>query len=134
MDKLPISTNGKVDRNNLPAPEGDRTGSTGTFVAPRTETEETLAGIWQRLLGIDHIGVEENFFNLGGHSLLATRVISRVRDAFEIELPLRTLFEAPTIGALASRLETLRWAAEARNVTSAVELTGHEITLVEERF
>ena len=79
------------------------------FVAPENETEKTIAEIWQQLLGIQQVGLHDNFFELGGHSLLATQLISRLRKAFGVELPLRTMFEATTIAELAKRIQTLQW-------------------------
>jgi acyl carrier protein len=73
-------------------------------VAPRNAIEQALADMWQTLLGIDEVGVEDNFFRLGGHSLLATQLTSRVRDTFQVALPVRSLFEAPTVAALAKRI------------------------------
>ncbi|MBV9773170.1 MAG: amino acid adenylation domain-containing protein, partial [Gemmatimonadetes bacterium] len=105
LDALPRNVSGKVDRRALPAPEW---GAQERYVAPRTATEEVLAGIWAEVLGVEQVGVEESFFALGGHSLLATRVVSRVRQAFGVELPLRALFEAPTVATLAGRIEVLR--------------------------
>ncbi len=100
---MPLTPNGKLDRRALPAPESDRT-QTKEFVAPRNQTEELLAAIIADVLGIERVGVYDNFFEEGGHSLLATQVISRIRKAFDIALPLRALFEAPTIAELASRV------------------------------
>ncbi|HEX2201844.1 MAG TPA: non-ribosomal peptide synthase/polyketide synthase [Longimicrobium sp.] len=108
LDALPLTPNGKLDRKALPAPEF---GSAEAYVAPRTATEEVLAGLWAEVLRLDRLGVEESFFALGGHSLLATRVVSRVREVFGVELPLRALFEAPTVAALAERVEEARRAA-----------------------
>jgi acyl carrier protein len=106
IDKIPLTPNGKVNRRELPVPEFNDDAATASFVAPRTPVEETLAGIWCETLGVSQVGVESNFFNLGGHSLLATRVISQIREKFGVELPLRVLFESPTIAALAQHLDT----------------------------
>lgn len=83
-----------------------------TFIAPRTPTEQQIADIWAQLLKLEQIGIQDNFFEFGGHSLLATQVISRLRQVFGIELPLQTIFEAPTVGKLSERLETIRWASQ----------------------
>lgn len=99
----PLTPNGKVDRRALPAPEGGPVAGE-TFVAPRTADEEALAAIWADILGIAQVSVEDNFFELGGHSLLATQMMSRIRDTFQIEIPLRTLFESPTIALLAAAI------------------------------
>ncbi|HEV2148332.1 MAG TPA: amino acid adenylation domain-containing protein [Longimicrobiaceae bacterium] len=106
LEALPLTTSGKIDRKALPAPEGAESAEAG-YVAPRTPTEEVLAGIWGDVLGVERVGVEESFFELGGHSLLATRVASRVREAFGVELPLRALFEAPTVARLVERVDAL---------------------------
>jgi amino acid adenylation domain-containing protein len=104
LSALPLTPNGKVDRRALPAPDFQPELQL-SFVAPRTPIEEMLASIWADVLRIEIVGVHHNFFELGGHSLLATQVISRVRDTFAVELPLRSLFEAPTIAEFASRVE-----------------------------
>ncbi|MFY9557037.1 MAG: AMP-binding protein, partial [Blastocatellia bacterium] len=105
MEALPLTTTGKVDRRALPPPEQTRSELDESFVAPRTPTEEMLAGIWREILGIQNLGVQENFFDLGGHSLLATQVISRIRNVFNVEVPLRTLFASPTIAELAKHVD-----------------------------
>jgi acyl carrier protein len=102
LDQLPLTRNGKLDRSRLPAPAFDP--QQATFVAPRTPTEESLARIWSEILNVERIGVNDNFFSLGGHSLLATQVFSRMQDVFGLELPLRALFEAPTVAELAERV------------------------------
>ncbi|MEA2691483.1 MAG: hypothetical protein QOJ16_870, partial [Acidobacteriota bacterium] len=112
LPALPFTANGKVDRRALarlhPATAEATTGGEGSFAAPRTPVEELLAGIWEDLLGRERVGIDDGFFDLGGHSLLATRAISRVRQAFGVELPLRTLFEVPTIAGLAREIEIAR--------------------------
>ncbi|WP_158621682.1 non-ribosomal peptide synthetase [Corallococcus aberystwythensis] len=103
LEALPLNANGKVDRKALPEPESATSG--GTYVAPRTELEAKLAAIWAEVLRVPRVGVKDDFFALGGHSLLATQVVSRVRAETGAELPLRALFEAPSVEALASRIE-----------------------------
>jgi amino acid adenylation domain-containing protein/non-ribosomal peptide synthase protein (TIGR01720 family) len=104
LDALPLTSNGKVDRRALPAPEF-QSELQRSLVATRTPIEEMLASIWADVLLIELVGVHHNLFELGGHSLLAIQVISRVRDTFAVELPLRSLFEAPTIAEFASLVE-----------------------------
>ena len=108
LDSLPLTENGKVDRRALPAPDQSRPDLEGHFVAPRTPAEEILASIWTDVLRLEQAGIQDNFFELGGHSLSATRVVSRVRQVFGVELPLRALFETPTIEALAKTIENLK--------------------------
>ncbi|HEY2292939.1 MAG TPA: amino acid adenylation domain-containing protein, partial [Thermoanaerobaculia bacterium] len=102
LPALPLTPNGKLDWRALPAPrrEGAEIGA-----APRNLVEEQLAGLWADLLRLDRIGVHDDFFTLGGHSLLATQLVSRLREAFQVELPLRAVFEAPTIAGQAARIE-----------------------------
>ena len=110
LAQMPLTANGKVDRRALPAPEWS---GSGQYVGPRTPVEELLAGIWADVLQVEQVGVYDNFFELGGHSLLATQVMSRVRAVFQIELPLRALFEEPCLEALAARVEQQRSAGQA---------------------
>jgi amino acid adenylation domain-containing protein len=109
LDALPRTPHGKLDRRALPAPKG--VPAIDLYVAPGTPTEATVAEIWGELLKRDRVSIDDDFFELGGHSLVATRVVARLRDAFDVELPLRALFEASTVRALADRIEMIRWAA-----------------------
>ena len=101
LPEFPLTPNGKVDRQALPEPTQTRAEAGQEYVAPRNKTETQLAAICTDLLQVEQVGIDDNFFELGGHSLLATQFISRVRETFEVELPLRSLFEAPTFRQLA---------------------------------
>jgi amino acid adenylation domain-containing protein len=103
LDELPLTPNGKVDRKALPLPGSVR--SPDIIAAPETPTQELLVKIWAEMLYLGEVSVQDNFFHLGGHSLLATQLVSRIRDAFKIELPLRTVFEEPTVAELARRID-----------------------------
>ncbi|WP_245804403.1 amino acid adenylation domain-containing protein, partial [Andreprevotia lacus] len=102
LAQLPLTPNGKVDRKALPAPQF---AALQAHIAPLSETERVLAAIWAEVLGVPRVGVHDDFFALGGHSLLATQAMSKVRNRLQVELPLRTLFDAPTIAALAIRID-----------------------------
>ena len=108
LDALPRTPNGKVDRSVLPAPGRGRPELEGAFVAPSTATEEVLALIWAETLGLDRLGVHDNFLELGGHSLLAAQLVSRVLKAFRVELPLGSLLEAPTVADMAEVIDRRR--------------------------
>jgi len=103
LERLPLTPNGKVARAALPAPAAVR--GDAPFVAPRTPTEARLAAIWAGVLHLDAVGVADNFFDSGGHSLRAAQAVARIRDEFGIDLPLRRLFETPTVAALADLID-----------------------------
>ncbi len=109
LKRLPLTPSGKVDRQRLPAPA--QAGIEDSYEVPRTPDEEVMATIWAEVLQLDRIGRQDDFFDLGGHSLLATQVVSRIRDVFQVDMPVRTVFEASTIAALAHAIEAMRQAA-----------------------
>jgi acyl carrier protein len=100
LRELPLTSNGKVDKRALPEPGVERPEVGAKFEEARTAAEELTAGVWAEVLGVSRVGVEDNFFELGGHSLLATQVMSRIRKIFRVELPLRNLFQSPTVRGL----------------------------------
>ncbi|QRK05610.1 non-ribosomal peptide synthase/polyketide synthase [Archangium violaceum] len=118
LEALPLTPNGKVDRKALPAPEAEGTAREG-YVAPRTELELVVADIWAPLLK-QRVGALDNFFELGGHSLLAAQVATRLREVLQRELPLRVLFEAPTVAELAARLESMPGGHQGRQLSPLV--------------
>jgi hypothetical protein len=105
LERIPLTPNGKVDRRSLPAPGSERSEPEQEYVAPRTPTEEVLAGIWAEVLGLEKVGVHDDFFKIGGHSLLGTRLLGRVREAFAVDLQLHAVFEKPTVESLAQALD-----------------------------
>ncbi|HZI08637.1 MAG TPA: condensation domain-containing protein, partial [Archangium sp.] len=105
LESLPLTTSGKVDRKALPAPEGTDAAVSSEYAAPQTGTERRLAELWSEVLGVERVGLHDEFMALGGHSLLATQVMARIRASFGVELPLRSLFESATLKELARQLE-----------------------------
>ena len=123
LDALPLTPSGKVDRKALPTPDAEAV-TRKAYVAPRTPQEATVAGIWAEILKLDRVGVHDNFFELGGHSLLAMQMMARLREALGVELPLRSLFEAPSVAELARHVETATAAvtqAKSAQLSSIVE-------------
>ncbi|WP_242295072.1 condensation domain-containing protein, partial [Bacillus cereus group sp. BfR-BA-01381] len=108
MDSFPLNANGKVDKKLLPEPDQINLGLEVTYVGPRSPIEELLVDIWSGILKIEKIGIYDNFFDLGGHSLLATQVTSRIRDVLQIDLPLRTFFEDPTVAGILNNIEKMK--------------------------
>ena len=129
LDSLPLTASGKVDRRALPAPDGSRPDLAEAYLAPRNRTEELLAKIWAEVLKLERIGIHDNFFDLGGHSLLATQVASRIREVLRIELPLRAMFETPTVAGLSNHIEAPRCARDEyrREIREAVDQTEETI-------
>ncbi len=104
MEELPRTISGKVDRRRLPRP-GERRAGMEEYEGPRSEVEERLVGMWEELLGVERIGIRDNFFRIGGHSLMATQVVSRIREEYGVEIELREMFEGPTVAGLGERIE-----------------------------
>ncbi|MCZ6671422.1 MAG: amino acid adenylation domain-containing protein, partial [Verrucomicrobia bacterium] len=107
LDHLPLTPNGKIDRRALPKPKYDRTNLGGEYVAPRDALEEQIAGVWCEVLKLDQVGVHDSFFELGGHSLLAFQIIARLAERVKVELPLRRIFDAPTVSGVAVELKKM---------------------------
>ncbi len=107
VERLPRTPNGKVDRRALPSPERDGSEGKAGYVAPRTPLEDILCGTWAEVLRRERVGIHDDFFEMGGHSLLATRLASRLREAFQVEVPVRTFFEAPTVARLSRHVAAL---------------------------
>jgi acyl carrier protein len=105
LDQMPLSANGKIDRKALPDPEESAEAKADEYVAPRNPTEEAIALIWGDVLKKERVGVTENFIALGGHSLLAIRVLGKLSRKFGVRLPLRSLFDAPTIADLSELVD-----------------------------
>ncbi|MYM28004.1 amino acid adenylation domain-containing protein [Duganella sp. CY15W] len=126
---LPLTVNGKLDHKALPAPETD----TGSYEAPSTEAEQILVAIWRDVLKVERIGRHDNFFALGGHSLLATQVISQLRARLGTELPLRALFEAPTVSELATRLPSAEGQGRS-HIPAAPPAASYPLSFTQERL
>jgi amino acid adenylation domain-containing protein len=126
LEELPLTLNGKLDRKRLPRPEGAVAETDRKYLAPRSAEEEILCGVLAQVLKLERVGVEENFFELGGHSLLATQVISRVREAFALDLPLRAVFEQPTVAGLVHELKRVRDRGEQKTGWALVHVPDRE--------
>ena len=129
MNSLPLTVNGKVDRKALPEPTQEKAKTINDHVAPRTHTEEVLVELWKSVLNISQVGIYDNFFTLGGHSLLANHLISQLRSNFQIELPLRKLFESPTIAGLAQAITEAQLMSEEFQVQSIETVQRGESSL-----
>ncbi len=107
LEAFPLSANGKVDRNALPMPSAAPERNASDHAPPTNPVEQVVVKMWGDILGIENVGIHDNFFDMGGHSLLATKLISRIRHTFHVELPLRSLFERPTVAHQATEIEEL---------------------------
>jgi hypothetical protein len=130
LERFPLDPNGKVDRRALPAPGFERPEE--TYVAPRTNLEQSLVAIWTDLLPVERIGVHDDFFDLGGHSLAATRIAGRIRAEHGVDVPLTILFDEPTIERLGRRIEAMGGGAEvgapADEVSAALAADGENLS------
>jgi acyl carrier protein len=117
LDRMPLTSSGKIDYRALPEPAETGMASELSFIAPRTETEQIIAGIWQEVLGIRRVGIHDTFFDLGGHSLLATQVVSRMKQALEMEISLRSFFELMTIAGIAMYVDKVKGIRKTMNPT-----------------
>jgi amino acid adenylation domain-containing protein len=130
LKAMPLTSNGKIDRASLPAPDEARPDLQRLFVAPRTPVERELAGIWAEFLKLDEVGIDDNFFELGGHSLLATQVVSRMRKAFNCEIRLRSFFESPTVAQLAEQIGDSTATETERLLAEIEELSEEEVEIL----
>jgi acyl carrier protein len=128
LESLPLTANGKLDRQALPAPEGDAY-ARKQYEAPQGEIEQTLASVWQALLAVERVGRHDNFFELGGHSLLAVQVVVRVRSEFSVEISVKKVFAQPTLAKFAAEVATLR----EQQLTAELARGGKEIEEIFER-
>ena len=134
LDEFPLTPNGKVDRKALPVPDQSRPELESEYIEPRTDNEKKLAAICAELLNLEKVGIYDSFFDLGGHSLLATQFISRLRDAFEVELPLRVIFEKPTIAELVEEIEQRKIMGETQQQAPTIKRVSreaHRVSLTE---
>jgi acyl carrier protein len=123
IERLPYTPSGKVDRQSLPPPAGRSQEREEGFVPPRGPTEEAVAKIWGQILGLDDLGAKDDFFELGGHSLMAAQVVSRIRDSFGVELPIRALFDSSSVAEFA---EVVAKAPEAAPSTLSIPRVDRE--------
>ncbi|MBW7473805.1 amino acid adenylation domain-containing protein [Paenibacillus oenotherae] len=133
MDRLPLTTNGKIDRRALPEPDWTAMSQGAEYTAPRTDTEKELAAIWADVLGVEAVGVYDDFFALGGHSLKAMTLIARMKGQFSVDVPLRKLFESPTVEALAAYIEVAEEAG-AETIEPAPEQEYYPLSPAQKRL
>ncbi|MEG3918369.1 amino acid adenylation domain-containing protein [Microcoleus sp. T3_A4] len=124
LEAMPLTPNGKIDRRSLKAPDTNTAEFESNFADPRTPDEQLIAEIWAEVLGLERVGIHDNFFELGGHSLLATQAISRLREAFQVEVPLRSLFESPTVATVTESL--LQYRAEQKQKAPPIKRASRQ--------
>jgi acyl carrier protein len=129
LDAIPMTPSGKVDRRALPAPEGMQLESGEGYVAPGTPIEEAVAATWAEVLGLEKVGVSDDFFDLGGHSLLAIKIVSKLMSKLKVDLSLRSMFDEPTVGQLAEHIESLLGSGKVEKAASGREIDREEIVL-----
>ncbi len=134
LDALPVNPNGKVDRQALPIPDGTRPELAQEFIAPRTRVEQELATLWKEILSLDRVGLDDDFFALGGHSLRALQMISRIRQHFRVDIPLRAFFSHPTLAGVAGLLSEARAEDQAAPIASAPRGALVPLSFAQERL
>ncbi len=135
LDAFPLSPNGKVDRKALPAPKGEDAVGSRETIGPRNQTEALLASIWSELLGVAKVGIDDSFFELGGHSLLAIKAMSRIRDTLDVDLPLRRLFEDPTVAGIAAAVMKAKGATSpVRRIEPRKQPGPYPLSFAQEQF
>ncbi|HEX8088364.1 MAG TPA: phosphopantetheine-binding protein, partial [Blastocatellia bacterium] len=122
LEQMPLTPNGKINRKALPVPDQTQLRSQTPFASPRSPLEELLAGVWADVLGVERVGVHDDFFEMGGQSILATQLISKIQQILPIELPLRTIFEAPTVAQLAVAIEQSQQSLDDAEMTLMAEV------------
>ncbi|MCA9403363.1 MAG: amino acid adenylation domain-containing protein [Candidatus Omnitrophica bacterium] len=132
LETFPVTSQGKIDRRALPDIAADAVGPAKAYTAPANAEEETLARIWEEILGIERVGRNDDFFELGGHSLLATQIISRIQQFFQIELSLRTLFNEPTVRGLAEAIKSEKQKVPAGPAIARISREKHRVQLTEQ--
>jgi acyl carrier protein len=121
MERLPLTSNGKIDRRALPLPGQSAPNTSTAYVAPLTPIERQIAEVWAEVLKLDNIGIHDNFFDLGGHSLMAMQLVSKLRERLHVELSVRSFFEAPTVTELGRLIEAIRVIGQAQQAPIDVE-------------
>ncbi|HSK72113.1 MAG TPA: AMP-binding protein, partial [Pyrinomonadaceae bacterium] len=127
IDSLPLTPNGKIDRKSLPVPDESAFAVEKDYAAPRNQTEKLIAEIFAEVLGFSRVGINDNFFEFGGHSLLASRIIARLRKTFKVEIPLRAIFEAPTVAEVAKKTELYQRQTEFASTNDLTKIERPEV-------